>query len=73
MQVRTGEPRVAYRETLTSETVEEAIFSVQDTLGEKPVAIEKKISEPLPRVRADLAKLNQILFLLLIYLKPPRV
>lgn len=47
------------------EVVEEAIFSVQDTLGSKPVQIEKKIVEPLPKVRTDLPKVNQILFLLL--------
>jgi signal transduction histidine kinase len=45
--------------------VEEAIFSVQDTLGDKAVRIEKELSEPLPKIRTDLAKVNQILFLLL--------
>ncbi|MBW2419489.1 MAG: hypothetical protein JRH19_13140, partial [Deltaproteobacteria bacterium] len=37
----------------------------QDTLGDKPVAIVKEIEEPLPKIKADLAKVNQILFLLL--------
>ena len=46
--------------------VEEAIFSVQDTLGDKPVSPSRRGStEPLPKIRADLAKINQILFLLL--------
>jgi signal transduction histidine kinase len=47
------------------EVVEEAIFSVQDTIGSNPVVIEKHFEEPLPKIRTDLAKINQILFLLL--------
>jgi signal transduction histidine kinase len=47
------------------EVVEEAIFSVQDTIGNNPVTIEKHFEEPLPKIRTDLAKVNQILFLLL--------
>ena len=47
------------------EVVDEAIFSVQDTLGDKPLKIEKELVEPLPKIRTDLAKVNQILFLLL--------
>jgi len=47
------------------EVIEEAIFSVQDTLGSKAVVIERRVSEPLPKIRTDLAKVNQILFLLL--------
>jgi signal transduction histidine kinase len=47
------------------DVVEESIFSVQDTLGDKPVVIEKHLVEPLPKIRTDLAKLSQILFLLL--------
>ncbi len=64
-RIKQGELPIESQEVNFREVVEEAIFSVQDTLGDKPVSIEKKISEPLPRVRADLAKLNQILFLLL--------
>ncbi len=64
-QIKQGELPVESQEVNFREVVEEAIFSVQDTLGEKPVSIEKSITEPLPKIRADLAKLNQILFLLL--------
>ncbi len=45
--------------------VEEAIFSIRDTLGTKPIIIEKRFEEPFPNVRTDLAKLDQVLFLLL--------
>jgi len=64
-RIKQGELPIEAQEINFREVVEEAIFSVQDTLGEKPVSIEKRISEPLPKIRADLAKLNQILFLLL--------
>jgi signal transduction histidine kinase len=64
-QIKQGELTIESQEVNFREVVEEAIFSVQDTLGEKPVSIEKNITEPLPKIRADLAKLNQILFLLL--------
>ncbi|MFQ5418193.1 MAG: sensor histidine kinase [Myxococcota bacterium] len=47
------------------ETVEEAIFSIQDGIGEKPIAVEQHIQEPFPKIRTDLTKINQILFLLL--------
>ncbi len=64
-RIKQGELPIEGQEVNFREVVEEAIFSVQDTLGDKPVSIEKRITEPLPKVRADLAKLNQILFLLL--------
>jgi signal transduction histidine kinase len=48
-----------------AEVIGETIFSVQDTLGDKPVEIVKEIPAPLPRFRGDLAKVNQILFLIL--------
>lgn len=64
-RLKQGELPVSSQEVNFREVVEEAIFSVQDTLGDKPVQIEKKIVEPLPKVRTDLAKINQILFLLL--------
>jgi len=47
------------------EVVEEAIFSIQDAIGDKPIAVEQHIQEPFPKIRTDLAKVNQILFLLL--------
>jgi signal transduction histidine kinase len=47
------------------EMVEEAIFSIQDAVGEKPIAVEQHILEPFPKIRTDLTKVNQVLFLLL--------
>jgi len=47
------------------EMVEEAIFSIQDAIGEKPIAVEQHILEPFPKIRTDLTKVNQIVFLLL--------
>jgi signal transduction histidine kinase len=47
------------------ELVDEAIFSIQDSIGDKPLRIETELVEPFPRLRTDLTKLNQILFLLL--------
>jgi signal transduction histidine kinase len=64
-RIKQGEFPVELQEVNIVEVVEEAIFSVQDTLDEKPVMIEKAFPENLPKVRADLAKTNQILFLLL--------
>ncbi len=64
-RIKQGELPLESQEVNFREVVEEAIFSVQDTLGDKPVTIEKKISEPLPKIRTDLAKVNQVLFLLL--------
>jgi len=64
-RIKQGELPVEVQEVNFREVVEESIFSVQDTLGDKPVEIRKQIQEPLPKVRTDLAKVNQILFLLL--------
>ncbi len=64
-RLKQGELPLAHQEVNFREVVEEAIFSVQDTLGDKPIRIEKHVSEPLPKVRTDLAKVNQVLFLLL--------
>jgi signal transduction histidine kinase len=64
-RIKQGELPVEVQEVNFREVVEEAIFSVQDTLGDKAVRIEKELSEPLPKIRTDLAKVNQILFLLL--------
>jgi len=47
------------------ELVDEAIFSVQDTIGDSPVRVEQSIQKPFPKIRTDLTKLNQILLLLL--------
>ena len=64
-RIKQGELPVESQELNFREVVEEAIFSVQDTLGDKPVTIERRYHEPLPKMRTDLAKVNQILFLLL--------
>ena len=47
------------------ETVDEAIFSIQDAIGGKPIEVEQLIDEHFPKIRTDLTKINQILFLLL--------
>ena len=64
-RIKQGELPVEIQEVNFRDVVDEAIFSVQDTLGDKPVTIEKHFVEPLPKIRTDLAKINQILFLLL--------
>jgi len=64
-RIKQNEFPVETQELSFSEVIDETIFSVGDTLGEKPVEIVKVIPEPLPKVRGDLAKINQILFLLL--------
>jgi signal transduction histidine kinase len=64
-RIKQGEMPVELADVNFREVVEEAIFSVQDTIGSNPVVIEKHFEEPLPKIRTDLAKINQILFLLL--------
>jgi signal transduction histidine kinase len=64
-RLKQGELPVEIQEVNFREVVEEAIFSVQDTLSDKPVRIEKQLIQPFPRIRTDLAKVNQILFLTL--------
>jgi len=64
-RIKQGEMLVEIQDVNFREVVEEAIFSVQDTIGNSPVVIEKHFEEPLPKIKTDLAKINQILFLLL--------
>jgi signal transduction histidine kinase len=64
-RVKQGELPVEIHEVNFREVVDEAIFSVQDTLAGKEIRIERRFNEPFPKVRTDLAKVNQILFLLL--------
>jgi signal transduction histidine kinase len=64
-RVKQDEFPVEIQEVSMADVIDETIFSVQDTLRDKPVEILKEIPEPLPKIRADLAKVNQILFLLL--------
>jgi len=64
-RIKQGELPVQAQEVNFREVVEEAIFSVQDALGQRPITIERNVAEPLPKFRTDLAKVNQVLFLLL--------
>jgi len=64
-RIKQDELPVELQEVNFSEVVDEAIFSVQDTLAGKPVEIDKQLPEPFPRIKSDLAKVNHVLFLLL--------
>jgi signal transduction histidine kinase len=64
-RIKQGELPVECQDVNFRELVDEAIFSVQDTIGERSVRIETELEEPFPRLKTDLAKLNQILYLLL--------
>jgi signal transduction histidine kinase len=55
---------IEIQEVAIADVIDETIFSVQDTLRDKSVEIIKDIPTPLPKLRTDLAKINQILFLL---------
>lgn len=63
-RVKQNEVRVDLQEVNLSEVVEEAVFNVRDSLRPN-VSLERKVHSKLPKVRTDLAKLNQILFHLL--------
>ena len=64
-RIKQGELPVEVQEVNFRELVDEAVFSIQDSLGGKRLSVEKRLQEPFPKLRTDLAKLNQILFLLL--------
>ena len=64
-RIKQGELPVECQDVNFRELADEAIFSVQDSIGDRQLTIETEIVEPFPRLRTDLAKLNQILFLLL--------
>ena len=64
-RIKQNELPIEIQEVNFAEVVEEAIFSVQETLGSKPVRVETDFPEALPKFRTDLAKVNQVLFLLL--------
>jgi signal transduction histidine kinase len=64
-KIKQGELPVETQDVNFRELVDEAIFSIQDSIGDKPLRIETELFEPFPRLRTDLTKLNQILFLLL--------
>jgi signal transduction histidine kinase len=64
-KIKQRELPVEIQEVNFREVIDEAIFSVQDRISEKPIVVEQRLSEPFPKIRTDLAKVNQILFLLL--------
>lgn len=64
-RVKQGELPVEIQDVNFRETVDEAIFSVQDAVAQKPLTIDQQIDEHFPKIRTDLAKINQIVFLLL--------
>ncbi len=64
-RIKQGELPLELQEMNFAEVVEETIFSVQETLDSKGIQVEKRFEEPLPKMVTDLAKVNQILFLLL--------
>jgi signal transduction histidine kinase len=64
-RVKQGELPVEIQDVNLRETVDEAIFSVQDAIARKHLVVEQQIDEHFPKIRTDLAKLNQVLFLLL--------
>jgi signal transduction histidine kinase len=60
-RLRQREVRVELDDVNLYEVVEEAIFNIRDSLR-PDVELEKRMPKSLPKVRTDLAKLNQILF-----------
>jgi len=64
-RVKQRELPVEIQEVNLRETIDEAIFSVQDEIDSKPITVETKIDDHFPKIRTDLTKINQILFLLL--------
>jgi len=64
-KIKQGELPVEITDVNFRELVDEAIFSAQDTIGSKPLTVTPRFGDNFPRIRADLAKVNQILFLLL--------
>jgi signal transduction histidine kinase len=63
-RIKQGELRVEIQDVNLAEVIDEAIFNVRDVL-QPEVELEKRLPASLPKVRTDLAKLNQILFHLL--------
>jgi len=64
-RIKQGELSVEIQDVNFRELVDEAIFGVQDSIGDRPISVEAKIEEPFPKLRIDLTKVNQILLLLL--------
>ena len=64
-RIKQRELPVEIQDVNFQELVDEAIFSVQDVIGDRPVRVEHDLQQPFPKLRTDLTKLNQILLLLL--------
>ena len=64
-QIKQNELRIQIQEVHIPDVIEEAVFSVQDALGNKPVELLRDVDCLLPKVQTDLTKVNQLLFLLL--------
>jgi len=64
-RIKQGELPVEIQDVSFREVIEEAVFSVQDSIGNKALVIEPQLEEPFPKIRTDLTKVNQILFLVL--------
>ena len=64
-RIKQSELPVEIQDVNFREIVDEAIFSVQDGLDNTALRIQPRLDEPFPRIRTDLAKVSQILFLLL--------
>ena len=64
-RVKQSELPVEIQDVNLRETIDEAIFSFQDEIDAKPLVVETKIDDHFPKIRTDLTKINQILFLLL--------
>jgi signal transduction histidine kinase len=64
-RIKQGELPVEIQDVNFREIVDEAIFSVQDAASAKPLVIDQEIEDSFPKIRTDVAKINQILFLLL--------
>jgi signal transduction histidine kinase len=64
-RIKQGELPVEIQDVNFRELVDEAIFSVQDVIGDRPLRTEQELQQPFPKIRTDLTKLNQILLMLL--------
>ncbi len=64
-RIKQGELPVEVQDVNFREVVEEVTFSIQDAFEGKPVVVERSLQEPFPKIRTDLAKLHQVLYLLL--------
>ncbi|MEE9606221.1 MAG: HAMP domain-containing sensor histidine kinase, partial [Myxococcota bacterium] len=64
-RIKQSELPVEIQDVNFRETIEEAIFSVQDSIDGKSLVVEAKLEEPFPKIRTDLTKISQVLFLLL--------